>query len=65
MAALKTARLAAGMTQTDLATKAGITQGYVVVLENGYRPSRSRVLEAVAAVLHVPAADLLNEESGP
>jgi transcriptional regulator with XRE-family HTH domain len=64
MTALKTARLAAGLTQTDLATKAGITQGYFAVLENGYRPKRSRVMETVAAVLHVPA-NHLTEEAGP
>jgi transcriptional regulator with XRE-family HTH domain len=63
---LQAQRTAQGMSQRALAAKAGVTQTMICHIENGLRPSRkSRVLEAVAAVLHVPAASLLNDENGP
>jgi transcriptional regulator with XRE-family HTH domain len=55
-------RRAAGLSQAQLARKAGICQTTVAFLETGARPASLRVFTAVAAALGVPPARLL---SGP
>lgn len=52
---LKALRLWREMSQTDLAEKAGIGQGYLSDLESGRRTGSSEVLQTLAECLDVPA----------
>lgn len=57
---IKRARTLRGLTQTELAAKAGITRIYVAKLEAGERAAPSLgVLDRLATVLKVKLADLL------
>jgi predicted transcriptional regulator len=51
---LKAIRLWREMSQTDLAGKAGIGQGYLSDLESGRRAGSSEVLRTIAGLLDVP-----------
>lgn len=51
---LKAVRKWRGLTQMDLAGKAGIGQGYLSELENGSKAGAPETLEALARVLDVP-----------
>jgi transcriptional regulator with XRE-family HTH domain len=50
-----------GLTQLELAVRAGMSRGYVAQLESGYRGDRVRraTVEALAAALEVSPASLL------
>jgi transcriptional regulator with XRE-family HTH domain len=53
-------REARGLTQRDLAAKAGVTPGYVAQLELGVRKNPSLpVLKRLAKALGVPVTELL------
>lgn len=52
---LKAIRLWRGMTQTELARRAGIGQGYLSDMESGRRPVSAELLTALATKLDVPA----------
>ena len=57
---LKGLRDARGMTQMELARRAGVTQGYVTMIETGTRKSPSLpVLRRLAKALGVTVAALL------
>jgi len=57
--ALREARYAKGLHQSQLAEQCGITQQYVSLLENGEKEVSQVVLGRLAAVLDVTRADLL------
>ena len=66
MTKLCSARTSLGLSQRQLAAQAGISHTAVNLLESGWRPRSSRVIEALAEFLGIPAESLLNEEeSGP
>ena len=57
---LKTLREANGLTQTDLARKAKVTQAYIAQLEAGVKKNPSLVtLGRIAKALKVKVGDLL------
>ena len=57
---LKTLREAKGLTQDQLAKRAGVTEAYVSMLENGKRKAPSLpTLQRLAKALGVPVAELL------
>ena len=58
---LKKARQEAGMSQTELAEKAGITRRSVFAYENGDSLPRAHVLRRLAAALDVTAAYLTDD----
>lgn len=53
-----------GMTQKELAQKAGITEAAVSRYINGDRAPRSVTVAAMAKALEVPSSELLGEEAG-
>ncbi len=55
-------REAKGWSQSELAEKAGLTQGYLSKVENGLTEMRGDRLEAVAAALNCPVALLENTD---
>ena len=57
---LRKLREAAGMSQTGLAEKIGVTQAYIVMLESGARKSPSlNIIRKLAKVLKTDVANLL------
>lgn len=52
-------RKKSGMTQEQLAERAGITQGYVGMLERGERRLNSDIIEGIARALKVNPSDLI------
>ena len=60
---IKKARLAAGLTQGELAKKLSISVVSVCKWENGHTFPRPKRLKQVAKVLHIPVKDLLEEVS--
>jgi transcriptional regulator with XRE-family HTH domain len=61
---LKRARKARGLTLVKLADAAGVTHGYLSLLENGQRPvPRGAMLDQLAGALQIPAAELLREDA--
>jgi transcriptional regulator with XRE-family HTH domain len=57
---LKTLREAKGLTQDQLAKKAGVTEAYVSMLESGKRKAPSLpALQRLAKALGAPVAELL------
>ncbi|MCU0726455.1 MAG: LexA family transcriptional regulator [Planctomycetes bacterium] len=56
---LREARRRSGLTQTDLAERAGLTGSYISLLESGKKPPPSdRVLSRLSRALGVPESDL-------
>ena len=55
-------RLSKGMTQQDLADKCGLDLSYVGGIERGQRNPTLGVIQALASVLEVRMADLVQEE---
>ncbi len=53
-----------GLTQTQLAAKAGLNQGYLSSIERGERIPRPTTLRAIALALEIPEAILLGEGEG-
>ena len=60
-AALRRARDDRGLTQEELAHRAGITIGYLSQLENGRRNPSLLVIAALCGVLGIELADLTRE----
>jgi len=56
---LRTLRLANGLTQQEVASRANITVSYVSMLERGNRSPPLETLEALAKALKVPPLQLL------
>lgn len=54
-------RLAARLSQEELAHSAGLHRTYISLLERGLRNPTVDALEAIGAVLHVPASRLVAE----
>lgn len=50
-----------GLTQTDLAVQAGLSQSYVTMIERGERTGSIEALRKIAAVLKVDLDDLVSE----
>jgi XRE family transcriptional regulator, regulator of sulfur utilization len=57
---LKQARQATGLSQTELATKAGVSRAYVFRLEAGGADPTVGILQKLAKALGVPVTDLLS-----
>jgi transcriptional regulator with XRE-family HTH domain len=55
-------RLAAGLTQEQLALESGLSQGYINQLENGGRKFTQKTLELIADALSVPMIEFFREE---
>ena len=62
---MKAIRKWRGMTQTDLATKTGLTQGYVSDLESGRRAGTRETLVLIAKHLDVDPDWLIAERDLP
>lgn len=56
---LKAKRQALGLSQTDLAARAGVKDSYVSMLERGQRTPPLDTIALLAHALNVPARDLL------
>ena len=56
---LKVARLKAGLTQAQLAERAGLLQQYVSLVETGRQNITLTTAQALANVVHQPVRDLL------
>ena len=65
VASIRRRREAAGLTQADLAGKAGLSRGHISVLENGKTPGYPSLglLVCVAGALGCTVTDLLAEPS--
>ena len=53
-----------GLTQTQLAARAGVNQGYLSSIERGERSPRPGTLRAIASALEVPEAVLIGAGEG-
>ena len=53
-AAIRAFREAAGLSQSALAPRAGISQGYLSLIEGGDKQPSEDVLESIASALNVP-----------
>jgi transcriptional regulator with XRE-family HTH domain len=62
---VRTARRAKGLNQTTLATKLGVSQGYVSLLERAHRPVHRRLASKVATALGMPATALPVADTRP
>ena len=60
---LKSARMEAGMNQTELSEKVGVTRRSIFAYENGVSMPRKNVLRKIASVLNVTVSYLTNEDS--
>ena len=59
---LKYYRSKLGLTQEELATRAGVNRSYLASIESGTQPNTSiRIIEQLASALGVPALDLLSD----
>lgn len=58
-------RQRAGLSQTELGNRVGLTQGQVGHLENGHRNLTLEWMKRIARELGVPVADLLTDEDNP
>ncbi|MDB5298103.1 MAG: family transcriptional regulator [Phycisphaerales bacterium] len=56
---LQTARAAAGLTQEELAAKAGVSREYVSLLENGRKSPTVHVLLRLCRAMGVAASDVI------
>ena len=61
---MQKARLAAGMTQEELASKAGVSREYVSQLENGRKSPTVQVLLRVCRAMGASASELLAKVEG-
>jgi transcriptional regulator with XRE-family HTH domain len=61
LTALKKHRILAGLTQAELADRAGVSRDTVVRLERLRQPPRPRTLKKLAEVLGVSTRDLASE----
>ena len=60
---IKPIRESKQMTQTELASKAMISQPYLHDLENNRRGAKPETYERIAAALEVPVTDLIEQEA--
>ena len=60
---IKPVRESKKMTQTELASKAMISQPYLHDLENNRRGAKPETYERIAAALEVPVSDLIEQEA--
>ncbi|MCL6557700.1 MAG: helix-turn-helix domain-containing protein [Firmicutes bacterium] len=51
----------AGLSQTELASKVGVTQGFISHIELGIREPTLKLVRKLAAALGVSVSDLLDE----
>ena len=56
---LKTVRLSKGLTQTDVAKKAGLNTNYYAKVERGEAAATVKTLRKLVEVLEVKSADIL------
>ena len=63
-AALKKARLAAGLTQEELAEKAHSSATYISLLENGHQQPALAVLMALEEALNLQPGELVRRTKG-
>ena len=61
MEAIKQARKAANLTQSQLAEKLGVSQAAVAQWENGLTHPSYSILRPLANVLNIPVDDLIEE----
>lgn len=62
MSNIKKIRLEKGISQQELAAKAGVSQPFIHDLENENRSAKPETFERIAAVLGVPVKDLIDKE---
>ncbi|MEV7684524.1 helix-turn-helix domain-containing protein [Streptomyces bungoensis] len=60
--AFRRRRIEAGLSQTDLAAKAGVSKGHLCGVEKGRAGFSPKNLKAIADVLGCPVSDLLLPE---
>lgn len=60
---VRRARLAAGMTQEDLADRSGLDRSYIGGVERGERNPTLTVIEKIAAGLGLPVSHLFEERN--
>ena len=60
---LKSARMEAGLNQTELSEKVGVTRRSIFAYENGVSMPRKNALRKIASVLNVTVSYLTNEDS--
>ncbi len=61
---IKVLRLAAGMKQSQLASRAGMSQNYLSMIENGRRQPSTKILERLSSALNAPLPFLVMYRSG-
>lgn len=61
---VKTIRLLLGLTQREVAEKAGISQAYLSHVERGNREMMVSTLCRISEAIGVPAAELLPDQKG-
>ncbi|MFQ5423243.1 MAG: helix-turn-helix domain-containing protein [Phycisphaerae bacterium] len=61
---IRSLRRRLGLTQTQLAARAGVNQGYLSSIERGERRPRPGTLRAIASALEVPEAVLIGAGEG-
>lgn len=61
---LERRRVEAGLNQTDLAQKAGVSKAHVSMVERGMANFSPRYLHKIAEALGCTIADLLSDEAG-
>lgn len=58
---LRLERIARGMTQSDLAERAGVSQAYIAMIERGKRKPGLKLIRRLSDVLSIPAVDFLED----
>ncbi len=62
---LKELRLERGLSTTELAARAGVSRGYISLVENGHRQINARLLDALSKALKCSSIDIIDDESLP
>lgn len=60
---LKELRLERKLSTTDLAEKAGVSRGYISLLENGQRQINAKMLEALSQAMNCSPVDIIGDGS--
>ncbi|AEG59001.1 helix-turn-helix domain-containing protein [Desulforamulus ruminis] len=60
---LKKLREAAGLSQSELANRVGVTQGYISHIEKNLRAPALKILDALARELNVHPTELIVKET--
>lgn len=61
MVDLRLERIARGMTQSDLADRAGVSQAYIAMIERGTRKPGLKLIKRLSEVLSIPVVDFLDD----